>query len=337
MNATTAQPPPAAIIAQPSWSAGAFACPRHILVPVDFSAASQRSLHYAGALADCFGAAMTVLHVVEPPLLPEWGYTHLVRRDDRLRALAESRLLTFASERSVSTPHGLRRVVRCGEPELQIFAAARELACDLIVIATHGYSVLPHCLLGNTAEQVVRRAPCPVWTVRGPVAEDDCCPVIPPLRHLLVATDFSEETRKTLCYGVALAREFNATLHVAHVVPTVLPADVSHLSILSQEPALKEAARREMERLRTGEIPADIRVQTSILAGNPFFEINKEAERVCAGLIIVSTHGYTGLRYMLLGCTAQRIVQYARVPVLVVREHETEFIPAAEPTKEGQL
>lgn len=337
MSATTAQPPPAAVIAKPTWSVGAFARPQHILAPVDFSAASRRSLQYARALADCFGAAMTILHVVEPPWLPEWGYNHLVRRDDRLKAVAESRLLTFASERSLATLHDLRLVVRCGEPELQIFEAARELACDLIVIATHGYSVLPHCLLGNTAEQVVRRAPCPVWTVRGPVAEDDCGSAIPPLRHLLVATDFSAESRQALRYGVALAREFNATLHVAHVVPTVLPADVSHLSILSQEPALKEAARREMERLCTGEIPADIRVETGILAGNPFFEINKEAERVCAGLIVISTHGYTGLRYMLLGCTAQRIVQYARVPVLVVREHETEFIPTAEPTKESRL
>lgn len=337
MNATIAQSLPAATIAKPGWSAGAFACPRHILVPVDFSAASRHSLHYARALADCFDAAVTVLHVVEPPLLPEWGYTHLVRRDDRLRALAEPRLLAFTSERSAATPRDLRMVVRCGEPELQIFEAARELGCDLIVIATHGYSMLPHCLLGNTAEQVVRRAPCPVWTVRGPVAEDVCGPVIPPLRHLLVATDFSAESRKTLRYGVALAHEFNATLHVAHVVPTPLPADVSHLSILNQEPALKEAARREMDRLCTSEIPADIRVQTSILVGNPFFEINQEAERVSAGLIVVSTHGYTGLRYMLLGCTAQRIVQYASVPVLVVREHETEFIPMAEPTKENQL
>ena len=326
MNAMLAKSPAASATRTPEWTAAAFVRPRHLLVPVDFSPTSAHALRYAGALADCFNASLTVLHVVEPPVVPEWGYAHLVRRDHLLKTAAHRKLIEFAARRAESSPHRTRVVVRSGEPELQIFEAARELKCDLIVIATHGHSLLPHCLLGNTAEQVVRRAPCPVWTVRGEGAESDSVPAIPPLRHLLVATDFTTEARKALSYGVALAREFGAALHVVHVVPTILPADVSHLSVLGQEKALREAAEREMHRLRTTEIPADLPVHTTILSGNPFVEIGEEAERLCAGLIIVSTHGYTGLRYLLLGCTAQRIVQHARVPVLVVRDHETEFL-----------
>lgn len=335
MNATLARSPAAATTRTSEWLAGAFVRPRHLLVPVDFSAASAQALHYAGALADCFNAVLTVLHVVEPPLMPEWGYAHLVQRDHVLKAAAHHKLMEIASRRAETSSHSTRVVVRSGEPELQIFEAARELGCDLIVIATHGHSLLPHCLLGNTAEQVVRRAPCPVWTVPGEGADGESVPAIPPLRRLLVATDFSAEARKALRYGVALAQEFNAALHVAHVVPTILPADVSHLGVLGQEKALHEAAEREMRRLRATDIPTDLPVRTAILSGNPFSEISREAERLCAGLIIVSTHGYTGLRYLLLGCTAQRIVQHAHVPVLVVRDHETEFLTDTEPGKEN--
>ena len=335
MNATPVRSPSAATARTPGWSAGTFVRPRHLLVPVDFSAASTQALHYASALADCFDAVLTVLHVIEPPAMPEWGYAHLVQRDHVLKTAAHHKLTAIASRRAETSAHSTRVVVRSGEPELQIFEAARELGCDLIVIATHGHSLLPHCLLGNTAEQVVRRAPCPVWTVRGERADGETVPAIPPLRRLLVATDFSAEARKALRYGVALAQEFNATLHVVNVVPTILPADVSHLGVLGQEKALQEAAEREMCRLRATEIPADLPVQTKILSGNPFSEISKEAERIYAGLIVVSTHGYTGLRYLLLGCTAQRIVQHARVPVLVVRDHETEFLTDTEPGKEN--
>ncbi|MEN9575269.1 MAG: hypothetical protein RL514_3124 [Verrucomicrobiota bacterium] len=216
-------------------------------------------------------------------------------------------------------------------PHFQIPAAAREHAADLIVIATHGDSLVPHCLLGNTAEQVVRRAPCPVWVVPGLSSEEaELVPALFPLQRILVATDFSAESRKALRYGVALAREFDATLHLVHVVPTVLPADVSHLSIILQDVAMKEAARRDLARLRTAEIPADLQVVTTVLDGNPFLELDNEARRVHAGLIVVSTHGYTGLRYLLLGSTAQHVVERASVPVLVVREHEPDFIPLTE-------
>ncbi|MFM8470640.1 MAG: universal stress protein, partial [Limisphaerales bacterium] len=159
--------------------------------------------------------------------------------------------------------------------------------------------------------------------------------VLLPLRRILVATDFSAESRKALQYGVALAREFDATLHLLHVVPTVLPADVSHLTTVLQEGAMRESAMRDLARMRAEEIPPDLPVVARVLTGNPFLELNKEALRACVGLIVASTHGYTGLRYLLLGSTAQHVVQHACVPVLVVREHEPEFVALAELGKEN--
>lgn len=307
-----------------------------LLVPLDFSASSLRAYHYAMALAECFGGELSLLHVVPPSMLPEWGYAHLARRDERLKTAAHQKLTEFVRRQGPAAQCVTRLLVRAGEPQLQIPEAAHEQNADLIVLATHGDSLVPHCLLSNTAEEVVRRAPCPVWVVPGvPDNEADQPPMLLPLRRILVATDFSAESRKALDYGVALAREFDATLHLVHVVPTVLPADVSHLTTILQEAAMKESARRDLTRLCAERLPPGLRVVTTVLAGNPFLEINKEALRVCAGLIVTSTHGYTGLRYLLLGSTAQHVVEHASVPVLVVREHEPEFVPTAEPGKEN--
>lgn len=304
---------------------------RRLLVPLDFSPASFRAYHYARALAECFGGELALLHVVPPSMLPEWGYAHLARRDEQLKVGARHKLEDFVRAQGPAAARVKHLLVRAGDPHFQIPAAAREHAADLVVIGTHGDSVVPHCLLSNTAEQVVRRAPCPVWVVPGLSGGDaDVLPVLLPLQRILVATDFSAASRKALRYGVALAREFEATLHLVHVVPTVLPADVSHLSIILQEAAMEEAARRDLARLCAEELPADLRVVTAVCSGNPFLEIDKEALRVRAGLIIVSTHGHTGLRYLMLGSTAQHVVQHASVPVLVVREHELEFIPLTE-------
>lgn len=307
-----------------------------LLVPLDFSASSLRAYHYAMALAECFGGELVLLHVVPPSMLPEWGYAHLARRDEQLKTAAHRKLEEFVRRQGPAAQRVTGLLVRAGEPPLQIPEAAHEQNADLVVLATHGDSLVPHCLLSNTAEEVVRRAPCPVWVVPGVSGnEADQPPELLPLRRILVATDFSAEAGKALDYGVALAREFDATLHLVHVVPTVLPADVSHLTTILQEAAMKESARRDLARLCVEKLPRELRVVTTVLDGNPFLEISKEALRVCAGLIVTSTHGYTGLRYLLLGSTAQHVVQHASVPVLVVREHEPEFVPLTEPGKEN--
>ncbi|NBV20494.1 MAG: universal stress protein [Proteobacteria bacterium] len=301
---------------------------RRLLVPLDFSAASLRAYQYAVALAGCFGGELTLLHVVPPPVLPEWGYAHLAHRDELLKSAAVRKLEDFVRTQGPAGECVGELLVRAGDPHLQIPEAARQLHADILVIATHGDSPLPHCLLGNTAEEVVRRAPCPVWVVPGVTSEEaELQPALFPLRRILVGTDFSAESRKALRYGIALAREFDATLHVVHVVPTVLPADVSHLAVILQEATMKETAHRELARMYAEELPADVPVVMTALCGNPFLEIDMEALRVRAGLVVVSTHGHTGLRYLLLGCTAQRVVQHTSVPVLVVRDQEPEFIP----------
>ena len=141
--------------------------PRRILVPIDFSKTSLEALTYALEYAAQFGAALLLIHVVEPaPFVADLRNVPLALSDREMAENAESRLSAVASsERGLSAP--IRRMVRIGKAFKVIIDVAKHQKVDLIILSTHGYTGLKHMLLGSTAERVVRHAHCPVLVVRG--------------------------------------------------------------------------------------------------------------------------------------------------------------------------
>lgn len=141
-----------------------------ILVPTDFSAASELALDYAITLADRFGASVHLLHVVEDPfaagvLGPEVyiGASTSVR--DKLIDQAADRLARLVAPAD-RVRLQVTSEVRVGFPAASICEVADGRRCDLIVMGTHGRTGMAHLLLGSVAEKVVRQAPCPVMTLR---------------------------------------------------------------------------------------------------------------------------------------------------------------------------
>lgn len=137
---------------------------KNILVPLDFSETSLKSLQYAVPFAKQFGAKLTLLHVVEPnaytPELPSPGPLNPEHHDEVVRKLEEIRAARIPAELDVDT------AVRHEFVFDGILEVAREIQADLIITTTHGYTGLKHVLMGSTAENIVRRAPCPVLVVR---------------------------------------------------------------------------------------------------------------------------------------------------------------------------
>ncbi len=135
-----------------------------ILVPVDLSEASLNALHYALPFAKLFGAEITLLHVVTPPVYPqEFGYTGLTEVEQSTDA--KRRLDRMAK---AQIPKGIKlvKLVSIGIASAEIVETAKTSQIDLIIATTHGYTGLKHVLLGSTAERVIRHAPCPVLVVR---------------------------------------------------------------------------------------------------------------------------------------------------------------------------
>ncbi len=141
---------------------------QNILVPTDFSEPSKKALRYAISFAGQFGARITLLHVVEPMILPYEDYPlrQLILNDKGLVKAARETLRSLCRHEKIDVSLLRKRLVRLGSPSEEIANTARDLQADLIIIATHGYTGLKRIFIGSTTERVVRRAHCPVLVVR---------------------------------------------------------------------------------------------------------------------------------------------------------------------------
>jgi nucleotide-binding universal stress UspA family protein len=139
-----------------------------ILVGIDFSEHAGMALKYAAEFARMFDAEVIACHVVEPPdmisQLPPGGEFYFppnLTQSQQQSALAQCE--TLLAEAGVSRG---RVITPAGSPFLEIVRAAKEEDVDLIVVGTHGHGAIAHILMGSVAERVVRKASCPVLTVR---------------------------------------------------------------------------------------------------------------------------------------------------------------------------
>lgn len=148
------------------------------------------------------------------------------------------------------------------------------------------------------------------------------------LKEVLVPVDFSEPSRKSIQYAVVFAQQFGARLTLLHVVePLSYPPDFAVVPLLP--PDAEDARIRELTRQLqqlAEKLGPGIETQPVVTSGRPWQGITEYAAANNTDLIIVSTHGYTGIKHVLLGSVAEKIVRHAPCPVLVVRAEEHDFV-----------
>lgn len=139
-----------------------------ILVPVDFSAHSDRALRYAARLAGQVGASVELLHVVEDITYGAFSEIYVPNMPDLIQEMVNDGVQRLTSLKGTLFPHGadVETIVFVGRPASAIVDHAKAGGFDLIVMGTHGRTGLSHMLMGSVAERVVRTAPCAVLTVR---------------------------------------------------------------------------------------------------------------------------------------------------------------------------
>lgn len=147
------------------------------------------------------------------------------------------------------------------------------------------------------------------------------------VKRILVPLDFSESSYKSLAYAIALARQFDAKITLLHVVlVTYMAGEYGPIDLPELEEQLTTSARTKIDQVAREKAPEGLIEGTLIRVGPTVHEITNTAKEINADLLIVSTHGYTGLKHVLLGSVAENVVRHAPCPVLVVREKEHEFI-----------
>jgi nucleotide-binding universal stress UspA family protein len=159
-------------------------------------------------------------------------------------------------------------------------------------------------------------------SARGEVIE--MVPLVFSLKNILVPIDFSDTSRKALQYAVPFAKQFEAKITLLHVVDLPMyPQEFGYL--LVDESQALDNQKKCLADLAGRTIPPELLAQTIVRRGVSWDTVVAVARETQADLIITTTHGYTGLKHVLMGSTAERIVRHAPCPVLVVREREHEF------------
>jgi nucleotide-binding universal stress UspA family protein len=287
-----------------------------ILVSHDFSSHADAALRRAVELARVARAKIHLVHAYAPPLRSVMAEEAAVPAEV-WNAVRDGALEQLEALRRKVSEQGVEAAVEVSSmfPVEAILAAAKKTGADLIALGTRGRTGLKHVLLGSIAERVVRLAPCPVLTVK----DDDRDA---PLRRIVVATDFSAPAERACDVGVSLAKQLGAALHLVHAfdlpVTAIAPYEVAIPPAVIHE--AREAARKKLD-AAVGAVRAQGLEATGKLAeASAAPAIVRAAADLQADLIVIGTHGHTGLRHVLLGSVAERTLRLAPCAVLTVKE-----------------
>jgi nucleotide-binding universal stress UspA family protein len=300
---------------------------QHILIPIDARPFSQHAATLGLELAKQFAARVTMLHVLEvhPMFALQTEFAASGVLVERAKKLLEPWV-------ALAEQHGVQLETKLLEDESGNVAAgitktAEELKCDLILMGTLGREGFDRLLVGSVAERVVRTANQPVMLLRGTaeVAKAN------PIASMLVPIDDSLESQVALKTAAELAAQLGVGLHVLYVVPDMpLPmGDGLGFGTLTYQPepwleALNNQGRAIIDKAKLALEPIlkpeHLEVSMVQQGGERIAQvILKFAREHASSLIVLGTHGRSGLDRLLLGSVAEGVMHHADVPVLLVR------------------
>lgn len=275
---------------------------RRILVPTDFSEQAQYAFEVAVSIARKTGAAIKLLHVVDAPRSTSFSATGDVIYNDNMEQLYMMRLLE-------TTKSDMRRLIGKVEhsgvevvQEVDVASIAGKIKrtieadnVDLVVMGSKGSSGLDEFLIGSNTEKVVRIANCPVLTIKN--RQQDFNPT-----EIVLASDFRREISKAMDAFKYIQQLFNARLHLVYINT---PGAFESSSNLRSK--LAHAAEKYGLHNFTINVYNDVLEEDGIL---------HFAEDINADMIMMATHGRTGLAHLLSGSIAEDLVNHTSRPVL---------------------
>ena len=293
-----------------------------ILVATDGSQGSATAEAYACALAQSWGALLTVMSVLEfpPGMDPDYAVNRLYL--DELMNKATARLADVKS-RAAGRGLAVHTHIVTGIPSEEVVSYARAEETELIVVGTRGKTGLEHVLLGSTAERIVRMAPCPVLTVptAGPRLTG-CASTEHPNsapKRMLVPVDFSDCSLDAVEYGALIAQRSHASMTLLHVLEPVSYGLDFTFPHPAQRESIKTALTKRLSDLVSALTSSRPLIRLPDLGGLPADSILDAAMAPGVDLIAMGTHGRRGLSHALFGSVAESVLRRSSCPVLTVR------------------
>jgi nucleotide-binding universal stress UspA family protein len=265
---------------------------KKVLLPLDGSAAAEQAVFWAKQYARPSKAQVVLLRVL---------HTEYPLKGMPFRAGSQEAMLYLQGiERELNFSGIPSRIVLRGEPVAQsIVETASAERCDLIIMTSRGASKVVRWLIGGIAQQVMRLSPVPVLILRGPIAGS----VHEAPKRILLPQDGSPLARTILPWAARLARLHRATLGLLHV----------------RGPGSRPAAGPGLSRISSQLRARGLKVTVHLERGDPAEEILKACKQ--GDLLALTTHGYGGLKRLLLGSVAEKVVPLASVPVMIFKRY----------------
>jgi nucleotide-binding universal stress UspA family protein len=284
----------------------------HILCPTSLSAESDEALRYAIALTKTFASTLDVCYCLESTAESDDQFR---RATKELEASVRSRIRPLGSQKWSWTTN-----ILVGEPATAIVREAADRRVDLIVMRSRRR---PHAaaLLGSTAEAVCRTAPCPVLVTHpqeqmwAGLSTNEIS-----MERVLVAYDYSSDAELALSYGLSLALEYGAELHLLHVIAPTIRQESSEISLLQRglESDFHRAAQR-LQRVISTESIKGCRLKLAVREGQPYREVLAYSEEQNIDLLCMGASGTGFGMRALFGSNADRVLRQAPCPVLIAR------------------
>jgi len=301
-----------------------------IVIGTSLSEVSDGIVRTGAAIARASGAAVWLLHVYASTTFPpETGAGDVQLLEQQLEILrdllAKQAYRTGLADAAGFDPGRLRLVM--GSPPRELLELSRQAKADLIVIGAVEGGALHRILLGSTADEVIRKAPCPVLLARAGAA-------FPPLQ-VEIPVDLSPCSGNALRQGLDLLAGLGAAPE-AEVLFVLNPLEVAG-SIQFTSDQVERMAGKELERFVAANGPSPVPLRTRILTGYPRDTILSALEERRTDLAILGTHGRGGFERLMLGSVAGEVVRRAGCNLLVVPPVPEPAAGTAEKREQGVL
>ena len=296
----------------------------HVIAAIDFTMSCRSALREAVHRASLDGAAITVVHVMDEFLVHELK-SALSTDQATIRADWLQRLKKFVTDAEVG--ERVNAEIRIGNPFTELVEACRAHSADLLVMGAKGSRNEPH-RIGVIAAKCVRKAPVDVLVVR----ED----AVGPFKRIVACVDFSENSAKAVQCALHIAQQDGGSLDCLHVYQSALAMSLDYGGFAPSLPATydPEAVANWRKDLAAFLEPLTRDAGAVVVTQHVTERVNiREAildhvNEVHATLVVLGTSGKSGLREMLIGTTAEKIVQHAHCSILAVKPDG--FVIAAE-------
>lgn len=293
---------------------------RHILLPLDGSHLAESAIPLATWLCQVLGAKVTLLHVIEK------GAPTEIHGQRHLSSEAEAKEYLDSIIKKLSNKcHDVEQHVHEEEVDQvarSIVQHSGEFSPDLIILSAHGEGGLRDIVAGSIAQQVIALGEIPVLLLR---PNHDGKVLTEKITKILLPLDGEEEHEMAFSAGLELAAQINVPIHLVRVIPTMstlsgeqavagtfLPSTMNAYLEISEE-EVAEYLKQKLEAAEKGNVSAIAELRR----GDPAQEVVKSAEEFHVDLILLGTHGKSGINAFWAGSTAPKIVSRTQVPILL--------------------